>query len=378
MSDRNSDVEYLASLPAAELKSRIAGVVARFEARSNCCIDEHRDLDAAERAAASDDTTELAALRLAADRQAETRSKGRAIDEAIEGYRRAVENRSRPTLLVSQANIEQHAAALAEGRPYGAVEGVEMRSRVTAAADLGSAGAWHPGAPNEPRHLIAFAGIPVSPLTGRTAQVPAYTGPTAAAGVDETTEHGEYDSIAPVNLTALRYGRWSDVSALANQVDELTGLNVMHATGIARDLDRLAVQAVEGVAQSLGVSVDIPAHVREAVLTVAAQTYSAETDLVIFGQPADLAELTGTAPTNADDLGSYAVRFCGARLYATAAASANLITVFWPGGLRVFQSPLQSASQIDPASGAHKFGSWLHSTGVAEQIVGSAVMVGAS
>lgn len=40
--------------------------------------------------------------------------------------------------------------------------------------------------------------------------------------------------------------------------------------------------------------------------------------------------------------------------------------------------PLQSASLIDPQDGSHKFGSWLHSTGVAEQIVGSAVMFGAS
>ncbi|SBS79648.1 hypothetical protein MHPYR_890001 [uncultured Mycobacterium sp.] len=377
MSQRN-ELEYLLSLPASEIEHRTAGALDRIETRSQRCTDERRDLTEREAELTRADTEELTALRQAAACQEQIEARGRAVDEAIELHRRGVEARSRPTLLVSRQNLRDHAAALAEGRGFGAVEGVEMRSRVTAAADLGSAGGWNSGAPNEPRHLLSFSGVPVSPLTGRTAQVPAYTGPTAAAGVDESTDHGEYDSIAPVNLTALRYGRWSDVSALANQVDELTGLNVMHATGIARDLDRLAVQAIEGVAGSLGVSVDIPAHVREAVLYVAATTYSAETDLVIVGQPADLAELTGTTPTNADDLGSYAVRFAGARLYATTAASANLITVFWPGGFRVFQSSLQSASQIDPASGAHKFGSWLHSTGVAEQIVGSAVMVGAS
>jgi hypothetical protein len=168
------------------------------------------------------------------------------------------------------------------------------------------------------------------------------------------------------------------VSSLANVVDDLHGLNRMHAWGIARDLDALAVSAVEDAAASLGVSVDIEEAVRQAILTVAANTYSDETQLVVFGTPADLAELTGTTPANADDLGSHAVRFAGAKVYPTIAASPNVLTVFAPSAFRVFQSPLQSASLIDPADGSHKFGSWLHATGLAEQIVGSAVTVGAS
>ena len=151
------------------------------------------------------------------------------------------------------------------------------------------------------------------------------------------------------NLTALRYGRWSEVSALANVVDDLIGLNRMHAWGVARDLDRLAVSAVEAAAASLGVGAGIAENVRAAILTVAAQTYSDETQLVVIGTPADLAELTGTTPANADDLGSYAVRFAGAKLYPTLAASPDVMTVFAPGGFRVFQAPLQSASLIDPA-----------------------------
>ncbi|SCX27228.1 hypothetical protein [Mycolicibacterium fluoranthenivorans] len=362
------DLETLIALPASQLDSRLHRVASFIETRSR----EGRDLTQSE---VDDLSLELANLRVAVDRQQQISTRGRAITEAIDSHRRGVETRSRPTLLVSESNLREHAAALAEGRPFGAVE---TRSRVTAGGDLGSAGAWHPGAPQEPRHVIAFAGIPVSPLTGRTAQVPSYTGPTGAAGVDEGVDHGEYDSVNPVSLTALRYGRWSEVSALADQVDELTGLNQMHAWGIARDLDKLAVAAVEGSASFQGVSVDIQEAVRTAVLHVSATVYAAETQLVIVGQPADLAELTGTQPANADDLGSYAVRFAGARLYPTLAASPNLITVFAPSAYRTFQSPLQSASLIDPQDGSHKFGSWLHSTGVAQQIAGSAVTAGAS
>ena len=141
------------------------------------------------------------------------------------------------------------------------------------------------------------------------------------------------------------------MSALANVVDDLVGLNRMHSCAIARDLDRLAVSA-EAAAASLGVGAGIEENVRAAILTVAAQTYSDETQLVVIGTPADLAELTGTTPANADDLGSYAVRFAGAKLYPTLAASPDVLTVFAPGGFRVFQAPLQSASLIDPASGA--------------------------
>jgi len=364
----NTSLETLLVLPVAELESRARRVTERFEARAA----QGRDLNKSELDAYS---LELAELRVAIEQRARNDERLAAIDGAIDNRRRGLESRSRPTLLVSESNLREHAAALADGRPYGAVE---TRARVTAGGDLGSAGAWHPGAPNEPRHLIAFAGIPVSELTGKTAQVPAYTGPTAAAGADEGVDHGDYDAVAPVNLTALRYGRWSEVSALANVVDDLHGLNRMHAWGIARDLDALAVSAVEDAAASLGVSVDLEESVRQAILTVAANTYSDETQLVVFGTPADLAELTGTQPANADDLGSHAVRFAGAKVYPTLAASPNVLTVFAPSGFRTFQSPLQSASLIDPQDGSHKFGSWLHSTGVAQQIVGSAATVGAS
>lgn len=367
----NTSLETLLALPVAELETRARRVTERFEVRAA----QGRDLSKSELDAYS---LELAELRVAIEQRARNDERLAAIDGAIDNHRRGVENRSRPTLLVSPENLREHAAALSKGQPWGAVEGVETRSLVTAAAELGSAGAWHPGAPQAPRHLVAFSGIPISPLVGRTAQVPRYVAPDAAVGVGESGDHPEFDDVTPINLTAARYGRWTGVSALADQVDELSAINVMHATGIARDLDRLAVQAVEAAADSLGVSVDVAEQAREAVLLVAAQTYSDPTSLVIIGTPAALAELVGTSPTNGDDVGSYALRFQGARLYATTAAATDLLTVFSPGGFRCFQSPLQSASLIDPSDGSHRFGSWLHATPVAEQIAGSAVMCGAS
>ncbi|OBG83612.1 hypothetical protein A5698_06440 [Mycobacterium sp. E136] len=375
---KKTDIDALAELPLAEIEERIANASERVETRVQRAQGENRDFTSREADLTADDRTELGALRDALQLRRRNAEQSEKVNRAVA---EAVETRSapwQPTLLVSEANLHAAAEALHAGHSYGATELVETRARMTTAGDLGSAGAWAPGAPNDPRHLIAFAGIPVSQLTGRTAQVPKYTGPTAAAGVDETTDHGEYDTVEPVNLTALRYGRWSDVSALANVVDDLIGLNRMHAWAIARDLDLMAVAAVEDAAASAGVSADLEQRVREAILSVAAETYSAETDLVVFGQPVDLAELTGTTPTNADDLGSYAVRFAGARTYPTTAATAGTLTVFAPAGFACFQAPLQSATLIDPADGSNKFGQWLHSTGVANQIVGAAATVGVS
>ena len=376
-----TNVDALAELPEVEINSRLAACIERVESRAARASSEGRDLTDRESDLSESDRQEMSAIRDAVELRSRNaamyESRGRQVQDALDAH--SVETRAAsipsPTLLVSERNLHEHAAALRDGRPYGAVE-VETRARVTVAGDLGSAGGWDPGRPNEPRHLIAFAGIPVSELTGRTAQVPVYTGPTGAAGVDESTAHGEYDAINPANLTGLRYGRWTNVSALANVVDDLRGINQMHAWGIARDLDLLAVTSVQTAATApAALDDDLDQQVRQAVLSVAANTYSDETALVIIGTPADLSLLTGTTPANSGDLGSVPVRYAGARLYPTNAATADQVTVFAPNAFRVFQTKLQSASLISPEDGSNKFGSWLHSTGVAQQIVGAATAV---
>ncbi|MFV8319924.1 hypothetical protein [Mycobacterium sp. 23] len=379
--------ELAARHTTKELDEQLGVIVTRVQDIEQRCYAQQRDISTREQGIIESSLRQAKTLKRAVElreqteaaeaderrAQRETQERCALIGRAIDEHRSALASPAVPTLLVSHEHLGQHAAALRDGRPFGAVE---MRARVTAAADLGSAGAWHAGMPNEPRHLIRFAGIPVSPLTGRTAQVPAYTGPTAAAGVDESTNHGEYDDIAPLSLTALRYGRWTAVSSLANVVDDLAGINRMHAWGIAKDLDGVAVAAVETAAGTPGDGGDdLELAVRQAILTVAAGTYSDEATLVVVGTPATVALLGGTTPTDAADLGSVPVRFNGARLYPTVAATDGQLTVFAPGSFRCFQSQLQSASLIDPSSGEHKFGQWLHSTGVAEQIAGSAVAV---
>lgn len=383
-----TDLDALVLLSDDELNERIRGAATRVQTRIQRCETENRSLTERERALSEDDRSELVALKDATEIRAarraqadaiETRSKEivTAVDAAIRDHHSGgVETRSAfgpNSLVVSDEHLEDHARALRDGRPHGAVE---TRARVTVSGDLGSAGAWDGGHPNEPRTLISFANIRVAELTGRTAQTPVYTGPTGAAGVDESTAHGEFDAVNPATLTGLRYGRWTQVSALANVVDDLRSISQMHSWGIARDLDLLAVSAIQTAASTpVALGDDLDQQVRQALLTVSANTYSDESQLVIVGTPADLSLLTGTTPANGDDRGSVANRYAGARLYPLNSAAAEQVTVFAPSAFVVFQTRLQSATAIDPTDGSNKFGSWLHSTPVAAQIAGAAVAV---
>lgn len=357
-----------------QLHDRVSGIIAAARL-------ENRDITPAELAECRSAGARMEALRdqiEATETADQLAQRVGIIDGAL--HTRSSGRRFTPRLLVSETHLRSHLDAIRSGGVFGAVEDedaeLQTRARLTAGADMGSAGAWASGGFNPPRNLVLWAGIAVSPLLGKTAQLPSFTAPTGATGADEGSDHPEYDSVAPVSLAAARYGRWSDASSIVAELDDLRGLNQMHSWGIARDLDAVAVTALETAAGvPAGAGTDLDGAVREALLVVSAATYSDESALVLVGTPADLALLTGAVPTSGDDVGTYATRFHGARLYASLEASAGQVTAFAPSGFRVFQSQLRSATTIDPASGATKFGQWLHSTPVAQQLAGSAAAV---
>ncbi|TMS46720.1 hypothetical protein [Mycobacterium sp. DBP42] len=283
-----------------------------------------------------------------------------------------------PTLLVSPANVAKHVAAMRQGQTYGAIEEARATIQVNPAASsaLGGAQAWAQTPAREPMHLIRYAGIPVATLNGVAATMPTFTLPAGTAGVNETTAHAEYDTIVDTPLTAVRHGRWSAVSAAVQTFDPISGIANMHSIAIAKSLDLAAVGDIEAAAGTpVAFNADIARNVRQAVNTVAATVYTAVEDLVLFGQPADIALLQDIAPANGPDAGSVTTRFNGARLYPTLEATAGQITIFSPQGFLVFMSALQSASTIDPKDGSNSFGSWLHSTGVGQGLTGSAIAV---
>jgi hypothetical protein len=147
--------------------------------------------------------------------------------------------------------------------------------------------------------------------------------------------------------------------------------------GIARDLnlvDLTAIQTAAGTVTAFDAA-NLDKNVRAAVLKVAAAAMVPPSEVVLFGTSAAMAVVTGYAPASGDDRGSVTTRVFGARIYVTEQATAGNVYAFAPSAFLVFASRLVSASVIDPTTGGHKFGQWVHSTAPGVFIVGSAAGV---
>jgi hypothetical protein len=279
-------------------------------------------------------------------------------------------------LLVSDRHIRSHVEAIRTGTAFGAVEVLE-RAKVTVATDTGSPGSWGSGGLLQPVTLRGFARIPNAKLDGATAQMPSLTLPAGAAGVAESNAHTEFDTVDVANLTTLRYGRWTDVTSFVDSFTQLQAINQAHAVGIARDLNLLdltAIQTAAGSVTAFSASV-LDQNVRAAILKVAAAVLGDPADVVLFGTSAALAVVTGYAPASGDDRGSVSTRVYGARVYVTEQAVAGNVYAFHPLAFQTFSSRLASASVVDPTTGGHKFGQWLHSTAAGVFVVGGAAGV---
>jgi hypothetical protein len=309
-------------------------------------------------------------------RQAATEHRSRQIVQAIdEASGRQPHRTGHSPLLVSQTHLRSHAEAIRTGSVFGAEEDYEVQTRatVTVATDMGSPGAWDAGQIRQPVTLRQFAQIPNAPLTGATAQMPSVTLPAGAAGVAETVNHGEYDTIDVANLTTLRYGRWTAVTSFVDAFDTLQVINRAQAVGIARDLNLVDATAIIAAASSVtafSASV-LDQNVRAAILKVAAAALVEPTDVVLIGSSAALAVVNGFSPASGDDRGSVTVRVYGARTYVHEPTTAGNVYAFAPSGFQVFSDRLRSASTIDPKSGGNTFGQWLHSTAPGVAIVGA-------
>jgi hypothetical protein len=277
-------------------------------------------------------------------------------------------------LLVSDEHMRGHLKAIQTGTTFGAVE---ERTLVTVATDTGSPGAWGAGQIQEPITLRRFAGIPNGELTGATAQMPSLTLPAGSAGVAESAATTEFNATDVVNLSTLRYGRWTEVTSFVAQFTDLQAINGAQAVGIARDLNLLDITAIQTAAGSV-VAFDSPnldRNVRQMILKVAAAVVGDPSEVVLFGTSAALGIVNGYAPASGADRGSVSTRVFGARTYVVEGAVAGNVYAFHPRGFKTFSSGLASATFLDPGNGSYKFGQWLHSTGPGLFIVGSAAGV---
>jgi len=366
---RKMSLDELVVLAHDEFEGRIAACATRIQTRVERATNEQRDLTEREKQLSEADLHELSALRDAdelraarRDELARMQSEARAklLGEAISQH-----TRSMSPLLPSVENL----ARLEEARSsFASLSLIEQRAAIKT-TDMGSAVEYGPNGLAAPRTLWRVSGIPTTVPTGYTGVVPQFTLPAGASLATEGNAHAEFDAVAPDSVTIGRAGAWSDLTAEGMLSTSLTEISTAHARIIARDLDKAAVAKIEQTPSAYDID--------EALVVVASEAAVDVSQLWIVGQPTAIAALVGNAvltPANGTDLGSYAVRYGGASLYATPAATTGDLTVFDPASFRAFASPLASAVIVDPTTGSQRFGQWQF-FGLGQSLVGSAVTI---
>jgi hypothetical protein len=235
---------------------------------------------------------------------------------------------------------------------------------------MGTAVEYSAGGLQAPNTLWRLSGIPtVQPPAGVKGAVPLVTLPAADPLVDEGDPHAEFDGVTPDPEVLKRTGAWSDLTSEALVSSTIAEISGAHARIIARDVDRATVDKLEAAPSELTID--------QALTTVAAEAAADVSRLWIFGTPIDVAALVGNAvftPTSGPDVESYASAYGGARVYSCPAATTGQMTVFFPGGFKVFATPLASGVLIDPTTGAQKFGQWMLYA-IGQSLAGAAVTV---
>ena len=340
--------EELAELPQGQLLERLQTCQARNAERMERAENEGRAPTAREHALSLDDLEEISAiegvLAVAAKRE-------RAGDALRELHRMAGERgtRGRSPFLPSAETVEQLERARRDQQTLTLLE----RAATT---DLGTARTYAANTVASPRALYQVAGVPVTAPDGLDAVVPTFDLPAGVALVAEGAAHAEFSAITPDSLTLGRAGAFSTLTAAALISTSINEVSQAHARIIARDVDLATLTKLEA-ATPVTITVD------EALVTVAAEASVDPTELVVAAAPADAALLIGGAtrtPASGPDTESFAVRYQGAIVYPTPAASAGVYTILHGGSLRAFVTPLASGVVTDPTSGGQQFGSWLH------------------
>ena len=310
---KRTDVDALALLPDDERTERLRAAVERIEMRANRCRVENRDLTAREASLCTDDRDELEALLKAVEIAEHADRMRKAIGDAIETRSRSRDHQS--PFMLSDDNVQRLETARSR---FEALTVLETRAAL-ATTDMGTAREYGPNGLQAPRSLWRSSGIPTTAPDGYAAVVPQFTLPGGVALVGEGVAHAEFDGVNPDAVTIGRAGAWSTLTGEALLSTSIAEVSAAHARIIARNVDKATVTKIEDATPD-ALSID------EALVTVAAECACDVSDLWIFGDPAGVAALVGTAtftPANGGDAGSFASRYGGAAVYPTALATAD-------------------------------------------------------
>lgn len=198
-----------------------------------------------------------------------------------------------------------------------------------ATTTFGAPRAWGSNVLDGPRLLHVVAGVPTQPTDAVLAQVPNLTLPTAQGSVGENVSLAEYAASTAGSVSLARFGRWTDLSAESNIGTDVGSLTAMHRIGVAKDLDKVLIDATETAAgAAVAFTADVPAAIRKAMAQVIDNTAAADAEqLVILTHPDNAALLQDVTPIGGQTMAESFQRFSGAIVYASSAVNTGFMTV---------------------------------------------------
>lgn len=238
------------------------------------------------------------------------------------------------------ARTQRHPLAFTAAALDSAQDALDLRESGRFPADLeeraalatttfGAPRAWGANVLDGPRLLHVVAGVPTQPTDAVLAQVPNLTLPTAQGSVGENVSLAEYAASTAGSVSLARFGRWTDLSAESNIGTDVGSLTAMHRIGVAKDLDKVLIDATETAAgAAVAFTADVPAAIRKAMAQVIDNTAAADAEqLVILTHPDNAALLQDVTPIGGQTMAESFQRFSGAIVYASSAVNTGFMTV---------------------------------------------------
>lgn len=205
----------------------------------------------------------------------------------------------------------------------------------------GAPRAWGSNVLAGPRLLHVVAGVTAQKVDATYAQHPKFTLPTAQGSVAENVTLAEFADSTAGSVTLARYGRWTDISREGLIGTDAGSIAAMHQIGVAKDLDKALIDAVETAAgAAVAFSADVPAAIRKAMALVIDATAAADSaDLVVLCHPDNAALLQDVTPIGGSTIAEGFQRFSGALVYASSAVDTGFMTVAnLKAGARYFEA----------------------------------------
>lgn len=269
-------------------------------------------------------------------------------------------NRSLPAVadrhpLAFTAEALNRVQALMDAREPGRVRAAQVQFAALTTGTYGAPRAWGANTLTGPRMLSQVAQVPRQPIDAVLAQFPQLTLPAAQPVTAEGAALVEYASSAAGSVTLGRFGRWTDLTKESLIGADAGAITAMHRVGIALDLDKVLIDAVEAAAgTAVAFAADVPAQIRKAIARVLANTAEEDpANVAVLVHPDDVHLLEDVAPTGGNTIGERFQRFSGALVYPSTAVDTGFMTVAnLRAGARYFEARgLETLADLDVKTG---------------------------